>query len=187
LFGFKQIIEIEKSANICIIRVIRVSQKSKKMKTAIIYATSHGTTEKVAKQIQIQLGGNTQLINLKEENTIDLSQYDQVVIGGSIHAGQMQGRVKKFCKQNMVDLLQKRLALYMVGMNEPDFETEFNNAYPELLRKHAIASKCVGGEFLFEKMNFLEKLIVKKVSGISQNISKIDETKIMELVNELKN
>jgi menaquinone-dependent protoporphyrinogen oxidase len=157
------------------------------MKTAIIYATSHGTTEKVAKQIQGELGNNAQLFNLKENKTIDLSQFDQVVIGGSIHAGQMQGRVKKFCKQNMVDLLQKRVALYMVGMNEPEFETEFNNAYPELLRKHAITSKCVGGEFLFEKMNFLEKLIVKKVSGISHSVSKIDEPKIMELVNELTN
>jgi hypothetical protein len=36
-------------------------------------------------------------------------------------------------------------------------------------------------------MNFLEKLIVKKVSGITETISKIDETKIRELVSEVKN
>ncbi len=75
----------------------------------------------------------------------------------------------------------------MVGMNEPQFETEFNNAFPELLRKHAITSKCVGGEFLFKKMNFIEKLIVKKVSGISHNVSKIDEEKVALLVHEIKN
>ncbi len=98
----------------------------------------------------------------------------------------MQGRVKAFCKKNMVDLLQKRVGLFMVGMNEPEFENEFNNAFPELLRNHAIASKCVGGEFLFEKMNFIEKLIVKKVSGINANVSKIDGNKIAELVSELK-
>lgn len=74
----------------------------------------------------------------------------------------------------------------MVGMNEPEFENEFNNAFPELLRKHAISSKCVGGEFLFEKMNFIEKLIVKKVSGIRKNVSKLDESKIAELVFEIK-
>ena len=156
------------------------------MKTAIIFATSHGTTEKVAKQIQSELGDRAQLFNLKETKTVDLSQFEQVVIGGSIHAGQMQGRVKKFCKQNLVDLLQKRVALYMVGMNEPEFETEFNNAFPELLRNHAIIRKTVGGEFIFEKMNFIERLIVKKVSGISQNVSKIDDEKIKELVNDLK-
>ena len=156
------------------------------METAIIYASSHGTTEKIARQIQDGLGDDsTRLINLKETRTVDLSLFDTLIIGGSIHAGQMQGRVKTFCKKNMVDLLQKRVGLFMVGMNEPEFETEFNNAFPELLRNHAITSKCVGGEFLFEKMNFLEKLIVKKVSGISQNISKIDENKIAELVKEI--
>ncbi len=155
------------------------------MKTAIIYASSHGTTERIAQQIKNEMGNNAQLFNLKTSKLIDLSQFEQIVIGGSIHAGQMQGRVKKYCKQNMVALLQKRVALFMCGMNEPGFEDEFNNAFPELLRKHAIVSKCVGGEFLFEKMNYLEKLIVKKVSGITQNVSKIDEKKIRELVNEL--
>ena len=158
------------------------------MKTAIIYASSRGTTEKVAKQIQQGLGAEgTQLINLKSTKIFDLSLFDTLIIGGSIHAGQMQGRVKKFCKKNMVDLLQKRIGLFMVGMNEPEFENEFNNAFPELLRNHAITSKCVGGEFLFQKMNFIEKLIVKKVSGISHNLSKIDDEKIAELVGDIKN
>jgi len=156
------------------------------MKTAIIYASSHGTTGKVAMLIQDGLGADSaNIINLKETKAVDLSQYDTLIIGGSIHAGQMQGRVKTFCKKNMVDLLQKRVGLFMVGMNEPEFENEFNNAFPELLRNHAITSKCVGGEFLFEKMNFIEKLIVKKVSGITKNISKIDENKIAELVKEI--
>lgn len=155
------------------------------MKTAIIFATSHGTTEKVAQQIQSELGNNAQLINLKGSKAVDLSQFEQVIIGGSIHAGMMQGKVRDFCKKNLVDLLQKRVALFMCGMNEPDFETEFNNAFPELLRKHAITSKCIGGEFLFERMNFVERFIVNKISGVSQNVSKIDELKIMELVSDL--
>lgn len=154
------------------------------MKTAIIYATTHGTTEKVAQQIEKQLD-NAHLYNLKQTKKIDLSQFNQVVIGGSIHAGQIQSRVKNFCKQNMVDLLQKRVALYLCGMNEPDYETEMNNAYPELLRKHAITSKVVGGEFLFDRMNFVERFLVRKISGVSQTVSKIDDNKVSELVYEL--
>ena len=168
-------------------RHLRSIKKKSLMKTAIIYASSHGTTEKVAKQIQNGLGAErVQLVNLKSTKAIDLSLFDTVIIGGSVHAGQMQGKVKSFCKKNMVDLLQRRLGLFMVGMNEPEFEKEFENAFPELLRRHAISSKCVGGEFLFEKMNFFEKLIVKKVSGISQNVSKIDEDRIAELVDDIK-
>ena len=156
------------------------------MKTAIIYATSHGTSEKVAQQIQVELGNNADLFNLKQNKNIDLIPFDTVVIGGSIHAGQMLGRVKSFCKKNLVELLKKRVARYMCGMNEPEFDAEFNNAFPELLHNHAISSKCVGGEFLFEKMNFFEKLIVKKVSGVDKSVSKIDEEKIKELVKEIK-
>jgi menaquinone-dependent protoporphyrinogen oxidase len=157
------------------------------MKTAIIYASSHGTSEKVAKEIQSGLGADrASLINLKETKAVDLSLFDTLIIGGSIHAGQMQGVVKTFCKKNMVDLLQKRVGLFMVGMNEPEFENEFNNAFPELLRRHAVSSKCVGGEFLFEKMNFFEKLIVKKVSGITDNVSKIDGDKIADLVSKVR-
>lgn len=158
------------------------------MKIGILYASSHGTTEKIAKQIQKELGEEkTSLINLKKAGTIDLSMFDTLIIGGSVHAGQMQRKVKAFCKNHMVDLLQKRVALFMVGMNEPEFENEFINAYPELLRKHAVSSKCVGGEFIFEKMNFIEKLIVKKVSGITQNISNINKGQIDALVAEVKN
>ena len=158
------------------------------MNTAIIYASSHGTSEKVAKQIQNGLGtDSTSLINLEETKALDLSLFDTLIIGGSVHAGQMQGRVRSFCKKNMVDLLQKRVGLFMVGMNEPEFENELKNAFPELLRNHAVTSKCVGGEFLLEKMNFFEKLIVKKVSGITETISKIDENKIRELISEVKN
>ncbi len=158
------------------------------MKTAVIFASSHGTTEKVAKQIQHGLGADrAQLINLKATKTIDLSLFDILIIGGSIHAGQMQGKVKRFCKKNLVDLLQKRVGLFMVGMNEPEFETQFNNAFPELLRKHAVTSKCLAGEFLFEKMNFIERLIVKKVSGIKKDVSKIDEEKIAEWIEEIRN
>jgi menaquinone-dependent protoporphyrinogen oxidase len=155
------------------------------MKTAIIFATNHGTTEKVAQQIE-KLLGNAQLFNLKQSKNIDLAQFDQVVIGGSVHAGTVQGSVKDFCKKNMVTLLQKRVALFLCGMNEPEFEAEFNNAFPELLRKHAHSCKVVGGEFVFEKMNFIERLIVKKVSGISQSVSKIDSEKVEELVADLQ-
>jgi len=154
------------------------------MKTAIIYATSHGTTEKVANQIKNGLDSdNVQLFNLKQNKKVDLSSFEQVVIGGSIHAGQIQGRVKAFCSKNM---LQKRVALFVCGMNKPQFETELSNAFPELLRKHAVCSVVVGGEFLIGKMNFFEKLIVRKVSKVTKDVSSIDEKKVKELILCLK-
>jgi menaquinone-dependent protoporphyrinogen oxidase len=158
-----------------------------KMKTAVIYASSHGTAEKVAEKIQNGLGGEgISTINLKTNKNIDLSLYDNVVIGGSIHAGSVQGCVKEFCKKNMVDLLQKKIALYVCAMNEPEYEQELKGAFPEMLFNYAICKKVVGGEFNFDKMNFLERVIVKKVSGISETTEKIDHSAIDEIVAAMK-
>lgn len=158
------------------------------MKTAVIYASSHGTTEKVAEKIKTGLGENGIVtFNLKTNKNIDLSLYDNIVIGGSIHAGSVQGSVKEFCKKNMVDLLQKRVALYVCAMNEPEFEQELKGAFPEMLYNYAICKKVVGGEFNFDKLNFLERIIVKKVSGISESVEKINNSAIDEIISSLKN
>jgi menaquinone-dependent protoporphyrinogen oxidase len=157
------------------------------MKTAIVYVSNHGTTEKVAQLIKNEMGGNSiAVFNLRNDKITDLAQYDCIIIGGSIHAGFIQKRIRKFCEEQMVILLQKRIALFICCMNEPEAQAEFERAFPELLRSHATSKKIIGGEFLFDKMNFLEKILVKKIGGVTQSVSRIDEGKIRELVNELK-
>ncbi len=152
------------------------------MKRAVIYASTHGTTEKVARYIETNTGSEvTTLFNLKSNPPTDLSEFNHIIIGGSIHAGSIQTRVKDFCKKNMVDLLEKRVSLFICAMNKPEYDSELQNAFPELLFNHAQSKMVVGGEFLFDKMNFIEKLIVKKVSGINESMSKIDYAAVEEL------
>ena len=66
-------------------------------------------------------------------------------------------------------------------------QTQLEKAYPEVLKKHAISIKVMGGEMLIDKMNFFEKLIVKKVAGITQTDSKIKFGNIQEFINEMIN
>lgn len=153
---------------------------------AIVYASKHGTTETVAKHIAQLLDGNATLINLKETKTPDLTSYSRVVIGGSIYAGNMQPKVKEFCTRYMDVLLQKKVALYMCAMNEKEYDSEFTNAYPEQLRSHALCTTIAGGEFLFDKMNFIERFLIRKISGVSSSVSKLDYPKVEELVAAIK-
>lgn len=157
------------------------------MKTAIIYASKHGTTEKVVHKMKALLGAdNCTLINLKNADAIDLNSYSQLIIGGSIHAGQIQRRVKSFLEKNTVAILEKRFALFLVYMNEPDRDKQIEKAFPEILRKKAISVRGVGGEFLFDKMNFFERLMVKKISGYSETVSLLKTEEIEGLINDLK-
>lgn len=157
------------------------------MKTAILYASSHGTTEKVARKIAQMLDNeNTVIINLKRSPKIDVSDFETIILGGSIHAGAIQGAIKSFYKKNMVTLLQKRLGLFICAMNTKDYDVEFENAYPELLRNQAVSKQVVGGEFLVEKMNFFERFVVKKITGVKESVSKIDDAAVSQFVKELK-
>ena len=149
------------------------------MKTAIIYDSHHGTTAKVVQQIQEILGKEkAQIFNLKEHKKINLSDYEQIIVGGSVHAGQVQKKVKKFCTENETILLKKPLGLFLCGMHIQEADNEIKAAFPESLRNHAKSVKFLGGEFLFDKMNIFEKTIVKKIAGVKESKSALDESAI---------
>jgi menaquinone-dependent protoporphyrinogen oxidase len=171
---------------ICFLSLHEHHLKPINMKTIIVYATSHGTTESVAEQIKSKLQGEVDLANIKKQKKIDLNGYDQVVIGGSIHAGMIQSSIKSFCEKNSATLLQKKLALFLTCMDEEKATAQFEKAFPEQLRAHAITHKLTGGEFKLEKMNFFQRAIVKKVSGITESTSNIKTERIEELVKELE-
>ncbi len=157
-----------------------------KMKTAIIYSSKHGTTEKVARMISDGLSEHeTQLISLSVKQPIDLSQFDTIVVGGSIHAGRLNSKVKEFMKEQTVTLLKKRLALFMCGSNEKELQKEFETEFPELLRNHAVSKQMVGGEFIFENMNFMESFMTRKIAGVKTSVSNLKEDAIKQMINDL--
>jgi len=158
------------------------------MKTAIIYMSKHGSTEKMVEMLKAKLiNSEIDVINLKEKKSPDISKYADIIIGGSIHVGTIQKRITKLIEKNMNILLHKKIALFLCCMYEDEKRIEqFNNSFPEDLRNHSSANGLFGGEFVFEKMNFLEKTIVKKVSEYSSTVSKIDEKAIDEFVGKFQ-
>jgi len=158
------------------------------MKKAILYTSSHGTTAKIAAILAEKLGNeNVDLIDLGRSDIPEIEGYSQIILGTSIHAGQPSRKMQKFCASYSKSLLSKPLALYVCGM-EADPEKrkqEFNTAFSEDFRNHASASGFLGGEFLFEKMNFFEKFIIKKISKTDKSVSSIDYPNIELFVTNL--
>lgn len=149
------------------------------MKTLIAYSTTHGYTEKTAYQLKQYLGENITLVNLKKEPTQELEQFERVIIGGSIHAGQIQKRLKLFCSDNLESLKSKELGLFICCMEKGQTaQKQLMDAFPEALIDSAKATACFGGEFDFNKMNFFEKMIVKKVAHVKESVSNIDPESI---------
>ncbi|MBN1351146.1 flavodoxin [candidate division KSB1 bacterium] len=151
-------------------------------KTLIVYASSHGCTESCAYKLAESLPVQPEMINLKQTGKIDLSAFDMVLIGGSIHAGKMQRKVKQFCSKHLSELIQKQIGLFLCCM-EQDAEKaqqQFDSAYPAELRQISLANGFFGGEFNFEKMNALQRYIIKKIAKTDKSISRISEKNISE-------
>ena len=157
------------------------------MKTAIIYATRHGCTEKCAMELANQLPRHAALINLDQSTDINLQAFDTIILGGSIHAGSLNKKLSKHIEKYRDVLDRKNIGLFLCCMEEGEkAEEQFENAFPDYLKSKAIAKGLFGGEFNFEKMNFFEKAIIKKIAKTDQNVSKIKYSTIEEFAKKFE-
>lgn len=158
------------------------------MKTLIVYATKTGCTEKCAAILAEKLSGEVDLCNLKAAGVPDLTQYEQVIIGGPIRMGRIKKEVSEFCTKNLNLLKQKKIGLFICCMREGEIaEAELNTAFPQELLTIAMAREYFGGEFIFKKLNLLDRLIVKKVAKIDTDTSNILEENINRFIQSLNN
>ena len=136
-----------------------------------------------------EIDGNVEIVNLKNNNKIDLNKYDRVIIGGSVYIGKIQKEVTEFINSNLNELFKKQIGLFICGMQE-EGETLDNeitdNFHPDLLAS-AKSVQNFGGEFIFNKMNFMEKIIIKKIIKITSNKSNIKHDNIKKLAMEMNN
>lgn len=156
------------------------------MKTLIIYMSTHGCTKHVVEELAQALHGDVTIHNLKAKKQPDLQTYERVIIGGSIHAGQIQRKVREYCEKNMEQLEDKQLGLFICCMHEGEqaFQ-QLDNAFPEKLHQYAKTEAILGGEFNFEKMHFLEKMVVRKIAKVDQTVRKIDHEAIQNFARKM--
>lgn len=147
--------------------------------TLIVYATRHGCTETCARELAGQLDGEVTLHDLKADGRPELAGHDTLLVGGSIHAGGIQKRVRVLLEERQDELLAARLGLFLCcGYEGETAQKQFAQNYPANLREHAVATGLFGGAFDFERMGFIERAIVRKVEGITESESRVDHDAI---------
>lgn len=157
------------------------------MKTIIIYTTTHGSTGKAVNELSQKLSGEVLAVDIRKHQAPPLDEFDRIIIGGSIHAGQIQKRIRNFCSANMDALKEKEIGLFICCMYEPEVaREEIQNAFPEELHQMAKTEAIFGGEFDFGKMNFVERLLVKKIAHVNESVSKIDHHSIERFANRME-
>jgi menaquinone-dependent protoporphyrinogen oxidase len=156
------------------------------MKTMIIYMSNHGCTDRVVHELSEELSGHVTLKNLKEDRNPCFEDYDRVIIGGSIHAGQIQRRVREFSENNTEKLGLKEVGLFICCMMKGEqAQAQLNKAFPEKLHQYAKSEAILGGEYNFDKMRFFERLAVKKIAKVDQSVSNINHDAIKEFADKM--
>lgn len=156
------------------------------MKTAIIYASKHGTTSFVAQEIKKLLSDDeVVLLNLDKHDRIDLCNFGRIIIGSPLYTGKPLSVVRKFIEQNLLFLLQKEVGIFVCCMFSDKADIQIIKGFPELIRNHARSIKNMGGEYRFEEMNLIERLVVKKISGTTSSVSEINFSNIELFAREL--
>ena len=157
--------------------------------TLVVYASRHGTTAEYAKQMLKILDGNVDLCFLNErgaDSMPDFSQYNTIVIGGSIHYGKNNKLVVDFTKKNLELLTTKRLGLFVTSYFDGDKALEqLHNAYPKELLDRAIVVDYFDGELLYPKMNFWERLVARAVLKAEEVKPLISKSKITDFADKL--
>ncbi|ACL69158.1 flavodoxin domain-containing protein [Halothermothrix orenii] len=154
------------------------------MKKLILYASKHGTTEKASALLAEKLTGEVERVNVQKKFP-DLRGYDYIIIGGSIHAGQIQKEIKKLCEDNLNILLDKKIGLFLCCGLEDRVDDQMKTGFGSKLYEHARVRGYFGYEFNFDKMNFLERLVVKVLAKVKESKSSIYEENIEDFANKI--
>ena len=168
----------------------------------IIYSSTDGHTKTICEKITNFLnGGNSvKLVSLENAEKIELSNFENIIIGASIRYGKHSKKLYKFINLNKNILNQKQSAFFSVNVvaRKPEKNTAETNPY---INKFLRISKwkpniikVFAGKVDYPSYNFFDKYIIKFImlltngpTDISKSYEFTDWSKVDEFSEELKN
>lgn len=152
-------------------------------KILILYGTREGQTEKVATQISVNLqkaGGTVQLINAKDiaaTNNLDLSSFDVLVFGASMHVGGLESEMVSFINNHKEQIEAKARSFFLVLLSAATKDSKLRAESLESAQKKVDeqinvefqSTEMIAGALKYSKyplpMKWIMKLIAKKSGG----------------------
>jgi menaquinone-dependent protoporphyrinogen oxidase len=156
------------------------------LNTLIIYTSKNGSTKKAAKYLYDKIEGDKSIINIREEKHPSLENYGTVILGGSIYAGNIQKEIQNFVDKNLDLLLTKKIGLFLCCGMEENYKKQLKQSFPEELINHSITDQYFGFEYNKDKMNLIEKTLIKLVAKSKTNLSNILEDNIERLALDIQ-
>ena len=152
------------------------------MKTAILYGSKYGATETCAKKMASEIKGQVKLINLLENQSANLSEYDAVLMGGAVYAGKMADEVIHGIKAMNLEGLT--YGLFICCKDECQKAEEYlRTNLGDSIVNHAKWVEHLGHGINLERMNFVARLAMKTMFKIKKSYTDFNMAAIHRLVN----
>ncbi len=157
-----------------------VLKKMDANKTLIAYETKRGATAEAARKIAAILRSKYQLevdlVDLKEQKILDLSQYRNLVIGGGVRAGRVYKKALKFLKN---DLSGKRVAFFVSSAwagtpgSYEDAKVRFvENTLAKYPNINPISTEAFGGRIRMLGKTMVDNTDLAKVEAWAEELGK---------------
>ncbi len=156
------------------------------MNTLIIYASTYGYTEEMVNKMVNESNHQFDSINILKNKNIDLTSYENIIIGSCIYVGQINKELKKFLSNNHDELMHKNIGLFLACAFEEQFKTHLTNNFTSDMIDHSKIQVNLGGKLQKDKMNFAHKVLVNMIEKTEEGKKPVKtyENRTLEIVNE---
>ena len=152
------------------------------MKKIFIYSSSNGQSLKICETLNEEK--ESLILNIDRLNSVNLDNFDQIIIGASVKYGDHNKKIYNFVKNNKTLLKRKKTVFFSVNATARKSEKNTPNTNPyiiKFLKKTNWKPDHIGvfaGKIDFPNYNFLEKYIIKFIMWITNGPT--DTTKTYE-------
>jgi menaquinone-dependent protoporphyrinogen IX oxidase len=135
------------------------------MKGIIVYKSKYGSTKQFSEWLREDTGFD--LFDISTLST-DLGNYEMIVIGSSIHGGQIS--LRSWIIQYWELFKDKSVVLMLTsGTSDNRFiQKTMEKSFPEIIR-NGITLFPVGGRYIFSKMSMFDRLIIRIVASLTKH------------------
>jgi menaquinone-dependent protoporphyrinogen oxidase len=147
----------------------------------IIYSTTDGQTVSIAEKIGEVLE-NSKVISVTDAESLNLNDFETIVIGASIRYGKHKPEVYKFIKDNLGILDAKKNAFFSVNVvaRKPEKNTPDTNPYMqkflELSKWSPKSLSVFAGKIDYPQYKFVDKQMIRFIMWMTKGPTDINGT-----------
>lgn len=155
------------------------------MNTIILYATKYGATRQIAERLAEKMGGAI-MHDLRQGDAPSLDSFEFVILGSATYAGSIRKEAKTYLSRNACSLLEKKLGLFLCGLEEEKAKENIKTNFPQELLQAARAVSLLGGVFDPNKASAPERFMMKLAKKHEGYWNTIDDSRIESFVKNMK-